>query len=508
VEIPPVFGSILPHLRATLVRSNSRSVEPCCTRANRPMTTPTSPPAQDAAASESTARYSGLLHWWQPNQLLQSRRWLPVLGIPALLIYAFFGISLDSVPDKAAQLAFLCGLLMLAIYGRPVDGVSLRRSGILWLALAAILVALVSWGCSWLTHPEWAESSFKVHRLTNWFAMIPVAILLGGQARNAYTLWALALCGLLLSPWISGNGWQEWQQGLTGMRIDFGLHNAQHTAMLFGTGALGLLAFAPGILRNRRGCWVWRAGWLLALATCITALLLTQTRAGWVGMLAALVVIACAGIVALRQHFHSHRRYIAAATVAACSAATLAGYLSLGEIVSHRLHEEQQTIDLVQQGEIEKIPFNSAGIRIHTWAEALEWIAQRPLVGWGGNGRSLIFDHSQNLPDDIKQRFGHLHNSYLDLLVNFGLIGLLLLGALVYWLLNRTLRYYRTGRISGSNLVFGLSFAVFFGVINLFESYLFYDSGRYVLALIGGGLLTQLWAAKRQQAQGATRGEP
>ncbi|WP_226703885.1 O-antigen ligase family protein [Microbulbifer elongatus] len=444
-------------------------------------------------------------HWWQPNQLLLSRAWLPVIGVPALLIYGFFGISLDDIPGKTAQLAMLCGLLMLAIYGRPVDGTSLRRSGIVWLALGAILVTLISWGFSWLTHPEWAESSLKVHRLTHWFAMIPIAVLLGGQARNTYTLWLIALCGLLLSPWISGNGLQEWQQGLAGMRVDFGLHNAQHTAMLFGTGALGLLAFAPGILRNRRGCWIFRTTWLLAVAICITALLLTQTRGVWVGMLFALVVITCAGIVTLRKHFHSHRRYIAAATIATGSAAVLAGYLSLGDIVSQRLQAEQETIALVQQGDTESIPFNSAGIRIHTWEEALKWIAERPLVGWGGNGRSLIFDYSKNLPDEIKQNFGHLHNSYLDLMVNFGLLGLLLLAALVYWLLSRCLRYYRAGLISGSNLVFCLSFTVFFGVINLFESYLFYDSGRYVLALAGGGLLTQLWSAKRQLARDAIR---
>ncbi|WP_299595086.1 O-antigen ligase family protein [uncultured Microbulbifer sp.] len=460
------------------------------------MTTPSSSPAEHDRLSHRV----DLQRWWQPNRLLQSRAWLPALGVPALLVYVFFGISLDSVPDKAGQLALLCGLLMLAIYGRPVDGVSLRRSGILWLAIAAIVVALISWGCSWLTHPHWAESSFKVHRLTNWFAMIPVAILLGGQVKNTYTIWLVALCGLLLSPWISGGGWQEWQQGFAGVRVDFGLHNAQHTAMLFGTGALGLLAFAPDILRTRRGCWIIRAGWLLALATCITAVVLTQTRGGWVGMLFALVVIACAGIVTLRKHFHSHRRYIAAATMATCGAALLAGYLSLGDIVSNRLDAERQTITLVQQGELENLPFTSTGVRIRTWTEALQWIAQRPLVGWGGNGRSLIFDHSENLPAAIKQNFGHLHNSYLDLVVNFGLLGLLLLGALVFWLLHRSLRYYRAGLISGSTLLFSVSFAVFFGVINLFESYLFYDSGRFVMALVGGGLLTQLWAAKRQQA--------
>ncbi|WOX04484.1 O-antigen ligase family protein [Microbulbifer pacificus] len=439
--------------------------------------------------------------WWRPNQLMQPRPWLQFTGVLALLVYGFFGIALDSVPDKAFQLANLCGLVILAIYGKPLHGVSLRRSGIVWLAVAAIGVSLISWVASWILQPQWAESSFKVHRLANWFAMIPVAVLLGGQARNAYLLWGLALLGLLLSPWISGGGLTEWRLGLTWWRrVDFGLHNAQHTAMLFGTGALGLLALAPSILRNRRGCWLYRAAWLLALAICITAVILTKTRGVWVGLLLALLVTLCAAVITLQKYYLSHRRYITAAVVAACGASVLVGYLCLGEIVEKRLEGERNTFALLQQGDLDKVPYTSVGIRLHTWAEALNWIAQRPLVGWGGNGRSLIFDYSPNLPDEVKQRFGHLHNSYLDLLVNFGLLGLLLLGALVYWLVSRCLRFYRAGLLSGSNLVFALSFAVFFGIINLFESYLFFESGRLLLALVGGGLLTQLWAAKRRQA--------
>ncbi|MFV8781254.1 O-antigen ligase family protein [Microbulbifer sp. SA54] len=448
-------------------------------------------------------------HWlgksgWQPNQLMASRPWLQATGVLALLVFAFFGISLDSVPEKAAILANLCGLAMLAIYGKPVDGVSLRRSAIVWLALTAIGIALVSWIASRLWHPQWAESSFKVHRLTAWFAMIPVAVILGGQSRNAHILWAVALAGLLLSPWISGGGLEEWQQGFAGSRIDFGLHNAQHTAMLFATAALGLLAFAPAILRRRKYAWLVRLGWFLALAISISAVILTQTRGVWAGFLAALLVLLGASAVALNKHFKRHRGYFATAIAAAGCAALLAGYLSLGDIVTHRLEAEQETLELMQEGDLEKVPFSSTGIRLHTWVEATHWIARHPIVGWGGNGRSLIFEHSENLPPEIKQRFGHLHNSYLDLLVSFGLLGLLLLAAMAYWFASRCIRYYRAGLLSGSNLTFAFSFAVLFAIINCFESYLFFDSGRLLLAIVGGGLLTQLWAAKRQLAAAAS----
>ncbi|WP_295800677.1 O-antigen ligase family protein [uncultured Microbulbifer sp.] len=460
----------------------------------------TSTPSQTSTNSAGLLSAGTALPLWQNNCLMRPKPWLQVAGALALLVYAFFGIALDSLPEKAALLANLFGLAMLAFYGGPVHGVSLRKSTIVWLAVAAIGVAFISWVASWILHPQWAESSFKVHRLTTWFAMIPVAAILGGRERNAHLLWAVALVGLLLSPWIAGGGFAEWQRGLSGERIDFNLLNAQHTAMLFGTAALGLLAFAPRLLTAPRCSWLCRGLWLLALATCIAAIITTQTRGVWAGFVVALAVLAIAAVVALRQRFKAQRKLIASSAIAACLCALALGYFTLGDIVNKRLAVEHETLQLVQQGDLDKVPYTSAGIRLHTWEVALQWIGERPLVGWGGNGRSLIFDHSTRLPEDIKQRFGHLHNSYLDLLVNFGLLGLALLAALVYWLVSRCLRYYRAGLLPGSSLVFCLSFATFFGVINLFESYLFYDSGRLVLAIVGGGLLTQLWAAKRAAA--------
>lgn len=439
------------------------------------------------------------LSLWQSNALIRPRPWLQLCAAAALLVYALFGISLETVPEKAAMLANLLGLVMLAVYGGPVNGFSLRRSAIVWLAVAAIIMALISWSASWLMIPEWAESSFKVHRVTIWFAMIPVAVILGGRQRNVYLLWGCALLGLLLTPWISGDGMAEWQRGLAGARIDFGLHNAQHAAMLFATAALGIAAFIPRFLgRGRRLAGL---AWLALLAICIAAVVATQTRGVWAGFIAGALIVATIWVMELRNRYRKRRRSIFAGAMATAACVLAIGYLTLGDIVSQRLAAEREALQLLQQGQMEKIPdTTSTGVRLHTWREALNWIAEHPLVGWGGNGRSLIFDHSTNLSESIKQNFGHLHNSYLDLLANYGLLGLAALLALVYWLVSRSLRAYRAGYVSAGSLTFCLSFTVFFGVVNVFESYLFYDSGHLVMALVGGGILTRIWMSRRAAA--------
>ena len=483
-------------------------------------------PQQTAPAIDphsATERARPLPRWaqllWRENALMQPRPWLQLAAALALLLYGFFGIGVDAIPDKSAQLAFLFGLIMLAVYGGPAHTVSLRRSGIVWLAVAAIGVALLSWVGSWILHPHWAESSFKVHRVTGWFAMIPVAVILGGRARNVRTLWLTALAGLICAPWIAGGGFAEWQRGFAGERVDFGLHNAQHTAMFYGAAALGLLAFAPRILRSRSDeskaskaskastlrTWLIRVGWVLAIAFCVTAVVLTQTRGVWLGFIVALLVLCSRWLLLLNRRFKSRRRYIFTGTLITALLALGIGFSLFGEVIEHRLEADRQTLTLLQRGQFDDIPYTSTGVRLHTWAEALQWIRQRPLIGWGGNGRSLIFDHSENLPADIRQRFGHLHNSYLDLTVNFGLLGLAVLGALAYWLLSRTQRYFRAGQLRSSEVSFAVSFTVFFAVINGFESYLFYDSGRLLLAIVGGGMVTRLWAAQRRLAAGENR---
>lgn len=53
---------------------------------------------------------------------------------------------------------------------------------------------------------------------------------------------------------------------------------------------------------------------------------------------------------------------------------------------------------------------------------------------------------------------------------------------------------------STGSFTFCLSFTVFFAVTNVFESYLFYDSGHLAMALVGGGILTRIWISRRAAA--------
>ena len=407
------------------------------------------------------------------------------LGPWLVAAYAGTALALPAVGEgfqAAVLVAGFGGFFWLARgrrFGAPVK-----------LLLAAALVALLSWGLSRLHHPQWAESSPKVHRLTHWFVFLAVARLLAGRVRAVLLAWGAGLAGLLAAPWFTGQGWRDWFLGWQGERVDFGLHNAQHATLLFATALLGLVTLAgrclaPGPWRLLRGVL-----WALATLACAVAVVITQTRGVWLGLLVAALLLLTAGGRALRHRLPPgpRRSWLTGALLGAVLAVVLAAAFS--PIVEQRLADEHRAITRMAEGQVDGVTGSIAG-RVLSWRAALPWIAERPLLGWGGNGRSLVLEHSPGLPDWIEQRgFRHLHNGYLDTQVNYGLAGLAVLAALLVWLTRGALRAWRQGQLPADFLLFYLAFLVFWLVVNLFESFLYFSSGDWVFALVAGGVAT------------------
>ncbi len=426
---------------------------------------------------------------WQPNRLLDIS--------PPLQLFGGLVVLLDAVAFLLVEpLSRASTILLVLVTGWAVfrHGRQLLRSPVAWLFAASILVQILSWTGVLLSHPEWAESSPKMHRLGHWFAFAAIACWLGGSTRNTLALWLVALVALLLTPWVVGGGFSEWALGASGQRIDFNIHNAQHTSMLFGTALMGLLVLAPRLFRSARPLPVAIPLWLAAVAICTMVVLFTQTRAVWLGLfLVAVFLAACGLYVAVRKY--GSKSWPLFLILAAFASALVVLAARPGGIVAERLKYENETIDAVLDGNIEDADYTSAGIRIHIWAEALPWIQERPLLGWGGKGRKLVIAESETFPRELKDSFGHLHNSYVDLQVNNGLLGTLLLLALTGWLLLASVKTWRRGELPGDLLLFFLCFMLYWLVINCFESYLFFSSGGYIFGLVCAGVATHILRA-------------
>lgn len=404
-------------------------------------------------------------------------RWLQW---PCLLAIVVFAASDQILPrvGHLAQIVFILPALGLLLAGvRP----GILRVPALFL-LAALLVQLSSW---WFT-PELAdyemEATPKLDRLARWMLFLFMVFWLVGKAEAVKYLWLGAIGGLLLSPWITGGGHVEILRGFAGERVDFGLRNAQHTAMFFGAAFLSLYALSLSRIGQKRPPRLAVA--LIALLLLLTGagVMITQTRGVWLGTAIGIAVISLlkTRMLANRGQWTTGR----ALPVLLTATALLTLAMVLATQLFSKFEEGRGTFDQLESFQVDALQYDSVGIRVRSWIYGLPWILERPATGWGINGSHLISQRSEILTPELQLIYTHLHSSYLDLAAQYGLPGVLLFLGLVLWLLLQSRRAWRQQQMPDAVFLFIAGFTVYWLIINLFEAYMLYSSGRYLLNLV------------------------
>lgn len=416
--------------------------------------------------------------------------YLRILGVTCLSIYAFCSIWFGGV-GKIMQVGFISMtlLLMLTSHRRMALDIYFK------LVLLAVLVQLIPWCLGLLDPNPIASANPHLDRLTKIFFFFATAILLAGRLRNVFWLWGCAALGLLLTVLTSPTDWSIWQQGLSGVRVDFGIRNAQHIAMYFGTLMLGCLCFSPRWLSTDRQLW-WRLPvWLGTLAVVVLGIVVTQTRAIFLAIFVALLFGLVFWVWLTRPRGWVLGLLLASATLL---------FTTLGQRgmvhVENRFEQEAPVIQQLLHGNWDNIPYTSVGIRANTWKVAVDKIIERPWFGWGSQARSRVIAHSSMLPDWVKREFGHLHNYFLEVQLSYGLAGSLLLLALAGAIGRDCWLAWQAKLMPTDVLVFGICFFVFWVIVNNFESYMSFSTGTFVFNIIVGGLVTLCW--RRRYPQG------
>jgi len=409
-------------------------------------------------------------------------RWLQWPCLLAIVVFAATDQILPQV-GHVAQVVFILPALILLLAGiRPRV---LKVPAL--LLLAALLVQLSSW---WFT-PELAgytlEATPKLDRLARWMLFLFMVFWLTGRPEAARYLWFGAIGGLLLSPWVTGGGSAEILRGLAGERVDFGLRNAQHTAMFFGAAFLSL--FALSLSRIAQEPLPRLTAALIALLLLLTGagVMITQTRGVWFGTAMGVVVIAL-----LKMHMLSRRRQWTrrrGVPVLLAVAALLTLAMLLATQLFGKFEDGRGTFEQLESLDVDALQYDSVGIRARSWIYGVPWILERPLSGWGINGSHLISQRSEAFTSELKLIYTHLHSSYLDLAAQYGLPGVLLFLALMLWLLLQSRRAWQRQDMPDAVFLFIAGFTAYWLIINLFEAYMLYSTGRYLLNLVAAGAL-------------------
>ncbi|MGK0545752.1 O-antigen ligase family protein [Halomonas cupida] len=418
-----------------------------------------------------------------------SPRWLAAVLLFLTFAYAGLRIYLPDVGQRSGTVLAVIALAFILWRGRK-----LRSSTVFWCLLGVVIAQLISWVAGFYHHPDWLPSNPEIDRLGKWFLFVGVAFWLGGSYFNVKLALSLALLGFLATCFFFDGSLEQWGRGLKGHRIDLDIRNAQHTAMFFGVALIGLLSFVRLCFSGERFAWLTGTAWVVAFAICLLGVVVTQTRAVWLAML----VVTCLAIfilvvAALKGKFsRSARRQGVIAILSIVALAVIAG-ITFEDTLQTRLAAENSVMAHVVQGHWEEVPYSSIGTRLHTWRAGVEWFAERPILGWGGEGRGLVIDHTDWLPQQIKDDYGHLHNTLLDFLVSYGLLGLSVISVLVVWTGLGSYKSWKAGVMPTEVFVFGWAFFVYYFIVSLFESYSFFWTGSYIQNVVMGVVVTFIW---------------
>ncbi len=414
------------------------------------------------------------------------------LFVAALATYIFSYLPVPAAYHGAESVMILVFLWLVFISGKKTGLRSRVLHDPLFL-VSAVMLGFLILARLWYAYslppgidPEIRETRYFLKPI-----MVFLVALGMGIIARPYR-WPLLLSGLLgLAVYLLttiGDGY--WTNALAGTREDFGIHNAQHTAMFFGMALIGVVCFMFRTTRVTATHWRWALMPLVVLSFALVAFgfIAAQTRAAWLGIITAitigLVTVACLKRTkSANAHGQQRRTVILVLAPFLLLCIVLAG-LNVPERVMapFNISVDQHTTLPDENAD----PKTSHGVRLLSWRVALEWLKERPLMGWGPGSKEDLIDQSDFFSDRFKKNFGHLHNSFVESLVANGLVGSAILLAMVVWLGVATFIAHRKGRMPDDVFIFALSFFGFWVATNLFESYTLYTTGHYVNAVAGG----------------------
>ncbi|QIK36703.1 O-antigen ligase family protein [Caldichromatium japonicum] len=275
--------------------------------------------------------------------------------------------------------------------------------------------------------------------------LIPIAHWCAGQPQRVRRLLLLAALGLTLAV-LRKIDWAQFGPEFFSNRFESYLP-AIAFGLVSGLGALGFVALRQAFWA---GCGSWwrlcQILWLLWLAFMLEGLVLSQSRGAWLAFLGGLGALALStwqasgwnGLGWLRRH----PRQVLLIGVLVVGGLALQHETFLKRFTKH-------TDTLVQIARGESVTSDPIGLRFKAWLFALERWQERPWFGWGaGSSRTLIaqsgrpqdlFDYDHWLP--------HLHSTYAELLVQFGLVGSILFGSWLLALVWAGYRAHQSGRL-------------------------------------------------------------
>ncbi|HHS83727.1 MAG TPA: O-antigen ligase domain-containing protein [Gammaproteobacteria bacterium] len=231
---------------------------------------------------------------------------------------------------------------------------------------------------------------------------------------------------------------------------------------------------------------------LFSLLICIEAILISKSRGTW---LAALLVLPVVLLLYSRTLLRSKSGLSMVRIAAAAGVVVvLLGFVFSSQLsgVLERATQEQETYRSLLEDDVSKVPTSSVGIRIHLWHYGVQKWLERPLFGWGTGTEAYLMEKKweSGIYGDNSYTPPHFHNIYLELLVRFGLFGLLVVASVIWLIYRQVWIRYRAGELPADWFYF-LTGTLFFSMVwGCFDMRIVkWDYRDFVLLFFGAALI-------------------
>lgn len=358
------------------------------------------------------------------------------------------------------------------------------------LLLISVFYSVISWYVGYAARPDLFYNKPEPYQFARLFIFLMLAYYLHGRTNRILYFWLLASLALLTTPWTLGGGMQEILLGFQGERIDFGIQTAQHTSMLFGTVFLGCSIFLLNAIKQKKILFSLLLSVLLLPS--LAAVYLSGTRA------IAIALFICFGLYSLFFINKVDLRYKALTFTFAII--LLSGFFYINAGTFKKIDHEYDQISSTWDGSVDSFSDTSFGARVNSWRTSINWVTQRPLLGWGSRGGFIVAQQSPELQGSRSANFGHMHSSYFEVLVRYGFLGAFIFIVLAAWVARNFIKAYKEGHVPEPMAHFLILFFIYWLFINLFESYMFSWTGAYLFNVIVAVAVSYIWQHQTLQS--------